>query len=852
MRRIPRWLIFTVVVVLIAAAGLAGLSIATVRRSFPVTTGQSSLTGLNSSVEVVRDAHGIVQIYADDAEDLFQAQGYVQAQDRFYEMDVRRHITSGRLSELFGASQVQTDTYLRTLGWHRVAEQELPLLSATTRRYLDAYAAGVNAYLRGRSASDISLEYSLLGLQGLNYQPEDWTAADSLAWLKAMAWDLGSNLNQESELAIMTSRVGATRAAELFPPYPLDGFDPIVTRGTAVDGKFDPSASAAQDRPAPVAPRSGSSTRVRPAAATGGPSAEIGAVLRPWLEPRTSNGEIGSNSWVIAGSRTTTGKPLLGNDPHVATSIPSLFSQIGLHCRTVNQNCPFEVAGFSLAGVPGVVIGHNADIAWGLTTSYVDAQDLYLERVTGNSVEVGSGTEPLTVRTEQLRVRGEDTPRTITIRSTRHGPLLSDVDATVRQVGEVSTPPGRQPYAVALAWTALTPGRSMDGLIQIETATNFQQFRAAAALVSAPSQNLVYADTAGNIGYQLMGSVPDRNRGNGLTPALGWDNAYDWKGLVPFAALPYVYDPPAGYIVAANQEVIGRQYPYHIGSDYSYGWRSQQLKDAIADAGKLSPDAATQLFYDDTIRFAADLVPVLLKVKVSDPWVRQGQQTLVGWDYGASSDSAAAAYFNIVFHDILKRTFRDEMPEDLWPTGGDRWYAVISTLLKEPRNRWWDDTTTPNTIERRDDILLAAMTDARKEATSLMSRDTDGWAWGRIHRVTLKNQTLGTSGIGVVERLFNRGDYPAPGGPAVVNALAFDTADGYAVTEGPTMRMLVDLSNLDNSRWINQSGNSGHAYHPNYDDQLPLWMDNQLLPFPFTRRAIDPTITQRLELIPSG
>ncbi len=205
-----------------------------------------------------------------------------------------------------------------------------------------------------------------------------------------------------------------------------------------------------------------------------------------------------------------------------------------------------------------------------------------------------------------------------------------------------------------------------------------------------------------------------------------------------------------------------------------------------------------------------------------------------------------------MFHDILKRTFRDEMPEDLWPTGGDRWYAVISTLLKEPRNRWWDDTTTPNTIERRDDILLAAMTDARKEATSLMSRDTDGWAWGRIHRVTLKNQTLGTSGIGVVERLFNRGDYPAPGGPAVVNALAFDTTDGYAVTEGPTMRMLVDLSNLDNSRWINQSGNSGHAYHPNYDDQLPLWMDNQLLPFPFTRRAIDPTITQRLELIPSG
>ena len=441
---------------------------------------------------------------------------------------------------------------------------------------------------------------------------------------------------------------------------------------------------------------------------------------------------------------------------------------------------------------------------------------------------------------------------TITVRSTKHGPLMSDVDPLIRQVGELSTPAGQQPYAVALAWTALTPGRTMDGLMQVMVAKNFDQFRAAVKLVTAPSQSLVYADTAGHIGYQLMGSVPDRNRGNGLTPAHGWDPAYEWKGLVPFAKLPYAYDPPAGYIVAANQQVIGRQYPYHIGSDYSYGWRSQQLKDLIAGAGKISPDAATELFYDDTIRFAADLVPVLLKIKVADPWIREGQQTLVGWDYRAGTDSAAAAYFNIVVHDILKRTFRDEMPQELWPTGGDRWYAVLATLLDEPNNRWWDDTTTSNVVERRDDVLLAAMTDARKEATSLMARDTGQWSWGRIHRVTLRNTTLGKSGVGAVERLFNRGDYPAPGGSAVVNAMGFDTTEGYAVTYGPTMRMLVDLSDLDDSRWINQSGNSGHAYHPNYDDQLPLWIDNQLLPFPFARAAVDATTAHRLELVPTG
>jgi penicillin G amidase len=192
------------------------------------------------------------------------------------------------------------------------------------------------------------------------------------------------------------------------------------------------------------------------------------------------------------------------------------------------------------------------------------------------------------------------------------------------------------------------------------------------------------------------------------------------------------------------------------------------------------------------------------------------------------------------------------MPQELWPTGGDRWYAVLSTLLDQPNNRWWDDTTTPNVVERRDDVLLAAMTDARKEATSLMARDTGQWSWGRIHRVTLRNTTLGESGVGAVERLFNRGDYPAPGGSAVVNAMGYDTTEGYAVTYGPTMRMLVDLSNLDDSRWVNQSGNSGHAYHPNYDDQLPLWIDNQLLAFPFGRAAVDATTAHRLELVPTG
>jgi penicillin amidase len=399
---------------------------------------------------------------------------------------------------------------------------------------------------------------------------------------------------------------------------------------------------------------------------------------------------------------------------------------------------------------------------------------------------------------------------------------------------------------------ALTPGRTMDAVLSLGRAQDFEQFREAAALLSAPSQNLMYADTRGNIGYQLAGTMPARGKGDGRVPSPGWDASHDWQGTVPFAELPYTYNPSSGVLVAANQPVIGSQYPQTIGSAYSYGWRSQEILDGLRDAPPLTMDSAEQFFYDNTIRVASDLVPSLLRVKVTDPWVFEGQQTLVGWDYSADTGSAPAAYFNVVMHNILKLTFRDELPADLWPTGGDRWYAVVVGLLDQPRHRWWDDAGTLDRVETRDDILLAAMTQARREITSLMARDVDEWRWGRLHTVTLRNQTLGTSGIKPVEALFNRGAYEVDGGPAVVNAMAYDDKLGYTVVRGPTMRMLVDLGDLDQSRWVNQSGVSGHAFHRNYDDQTKLWVDNRMWPFVSSRAAVDARTTSRLELVPGG
>ena len=850
MRRIPRWPIFTAIVLILVLASLGSIGVATARQSFPETSRRLMVPGLKGRVDVLRDSYGVPNIYADNPDDLFLAQGYVHAQDRFFEMDFRRHLAAGRLSELFGSSQVETDAYIRTLGWRRVAEQELGLLAPSTRRYLDAYATGVNAYIEGRPAADLSLEYSLLSLQGLRYTPEPWTAADSVAWLKVMAWNLGSNLTQEAQRAIITAKLGAGRAASLFPRYPLDDdFAPILRRGNVVGKSFDPDASRNSSRPLPT---DLSSDQLRKTLGAFEGAAKINQAIPHVLGSGSLDAGTGSNSWAVAGSGTVSGKAILSNDPHLTTSIPSVFAQVGLHCRTLSVACPFDVSGFSMAAMPGVVIGKNTKIAWGLTTSYVDSQDLYLEDLRGDTVREGDSYVPLHVITEQIRVRGEDQPRTIRIRSSRHGPLLSDVDHLLQEVSASRSDPSKEPYGVALSWTALQPGRSMDALLRVDRAQNFNEFRDAAALLSAPSQNLIYADTSGNIGYQLAGAAPLRSEGNGTKPSPGWDQSYDWKGLIPFAKLPYIFNPPSGFIVAANQQVIGAQYPYPLGSTFSYGWRSQEIIDRLRDAPLLTMDSAEQIFYDDTIRFAADLVPILLKIKVPDPWVVEGQRTLVGWDYSASKESAAAAYFNVVCHNIFKLTFRDELPEEFWPEGGDRWYAVLTMLLKQPRNPWWDDVTTKDKIETRDDILLAAMINARKEITSLMARDTDQWQWGKLHKVALRSQTMGTSGIKPIESLFNRGGYEVGGGPAVVDAMAFDDTGEYTVTSAPAMRMLIDLGDLDASRWVNQSGVSGHAFNRHYDDQTELWVNNQLWPFVSTRAAVEARTATRQELLPGS
>ncbi|NYI65897.1 penicillin acylase family protein [Spelaeicoccus albus] len=886
--------ISTIVIAAVIALALviAIAAVTVVRHSLPDYSGTESVPGLGHDVVIKRGDTGVPNIYADSSHDLFYAQGYVHAQDRFFEMDYRRHVTAGRLSELVGTNSeaLTADKVIRTLGWRRVAKQELPLLSKSTRAYLKAYADGVNAYLADKSPSDLGLAYTILGSTVHLEDIESWTPVDSLAWLKAMAWDLKTNYDSELERAqIHTVVPSVAKVDELFPDTPKS-HRPIVTRGQMNKSTLPPGsrvaskirigkkeakewATALEGSPAHTdTPRGHDTTE---AAGTAGAALKTaGAALNAVPQLLGRGDGIGSNSWVVSGKYTASGKPLLANDPHLALTVPGIWYQAGLHCTTVNKDCPFDVSGFGFSGMPGVFIGHNRNIGWGFTNMGADVTDFYLEKIDGSSYRLDGKNVPLKQRTEHIKVADANTV-TINVRSTDHGPIVSDVLADTRlarpKKTDAETPrhahdvPARQPqFAVSLAWTALQPGRTADAIFAMDTAKDFSDMRSAARSFAVPAQNIVYADTAGHIGYQTPGKVPIRNTvvggpvpSNGTWPVPGWDSDFDWQGYIPFDQLPSSLDPKQGFIATANQKVAGAGYPNYLGSDFDYGYRSQAIRDKLQNAighhKKLTRADMSAIQMSTSNEFARTLVKHLLKVE-TDKFTGEAVDLLRNWDYTESPDSAAAAYFNAVWASVLKHAFGGEVPEPATPNGSDRWMGAVARLLKHPDNSWWDDRLTPNVVETRDEVLEHALSDARKELTASLGKDPDDWQWGRLHKLELKESPLGgESAPGIVRWAFNGGSHDVGGTTAVVDATSWDAASGnYTVTSGPSMRMVLDFDNLNRSTWVNLTGNSGHPFSAHYLDQLPRWLKGTTYSWPFTKPAVDDAATDTLTLKPDG
>ena len=852
-----RVLLGVLVVILVVTVGVGIFATSMVRAPWPATGGEVELPSLTAPVTVLRDERGVPHIYADSTADLMRAQGFTAASDRFFEMDLRRHVTAGRLAELVGEAGLETDKVIRTLGWRRVAEAELPTLAVTTRRMLDAYAEGVNDYLAAHpDPRSIALEYTILGIRNSGYRPERWSALDSLAWLKAMAWDLRSDYSDELTRARLAGTIRKSQLELLYPPYPYDTNKPILSRADWVGAVTRP---VSESGPVPVATADYAAAMERTSRALDAIPALLG------------EGEgIGSNSWVVSGAKSSTGQPLLANDPHLGVSIPGIWTQVGLHCRSLSAECPFDTSGFAFAGMPGVVIGHNQSIAWGFTNLAPDVSDFYLEKINGDLVEVDGRQVPLELRSETIKVAGGDDV-TITVRATKHGPIVSDVIESVAAAGRATLVDGERAtrqYDVALAWTGLLPGKTADSIYQLNVAQNFEDFRAAARNFAVPSQNLLYADTAGHIGYQAPGLVPVRTSAvsgspPGYWPAPGWDSTYDWRGFVPFEAMPFAFDPAEGFIVAANQAVTSVRRPF-LTSEWDYGFRSQRIRDEIERLGTMTPQAMVDLQMDSRNGFAPTLVKELMAIDLSaDDFTRSAQDLLEDWDYTQPADksraSASAAYFNAVWRNILRYTF-EELPEDLSPEGGSRWMVAVTGLLRDPTNDWWDDRNTRGVVEGAPEILRKAMVEARLDLTEQLGKDPATWRWGRLHSLTFEHQVLGGDTVpAYVRQVFNRGPIPLPGGSSIVNANGWDasygdpeTAQAYRVDWGPSMRMVIDLGSLDASRWVNQTGQSGHPYNDHYTDQMDAWELGGTFPWPHSVEAVKAAAAAQQTLVPAA
>ncbi len=808
MSKTVRRLIILFSAVIILALIVGGTGFYFVRRSFPKTDGNVQVPGLEDRVEVFRDAMGVPHIYASNLHDLFFTQGYVHAQDRFWQMEFSRRVGSGRISELLGEATLEQDRFIRTVGWHRSAAQELELLDSSELSILEAYSAGVNAYINERPGR-LGLEFALLGLTGVDYEPEPWTPLNTVTWGKVMAWDLGGNRSRELTRAHIAARLGVQAVDELVPAY-AEEHPTIVGQGLT-----DTTLGSIPE-----------------------------AIFS--LNALGTGPGLGSNNWVISGERTASGKPILADDTHLGIQMPSIWYEVGLHCTPFGPECPFNVAGFSFPGVPAVIIGHNDRIGWGVTNLGPDVQDLFIERLNPedpNQYEYQGRYQEMEIIREEIQVAGQDKPEVILVRVTRHGPIINDILGGIEEDWSY----GWQP--LSFSWTALQPGTIWKSVFMINQAQNWEEFREALSYWDVPSQNFVYADVDGNIGYQMPGRIPIRASGNGTIPAPGWTGTHEWEGYIPFEDLPNAFNPPAGYIVTANNAVIDEDYPYFLSADWAPGYRARRIVEMIESMENITLEDNIPIHGDPKLLYAVDILPFILAVQPDDPTHAEMLDLLRSWDGFAYRDSVPAMIFEAMRVHLVTRTFGDELGEQLLNRSRSSLQITLKNILPAPETHWFDDIYT-EAVETRDEIVLLALEDTVAELTDRLGKDVESWTWGRLHTATFKNQSLGQSGIWLLEWLLNRGPVAVDGSSGTPNATGYSGSNPYAVGGVPSQRQLLDFQYFEESLSMHTTGQSGHPFHPHYDDMIDPWRNIEYHPMLWTRGQVEAAAVDYLVLTP--
>lgn len=801
------------------AAGLAGLAGGAyylfMRRPLPKTNGTLRLADLHESVEIVTDRYGVPHIYAHNEDDLYLAQGYVHAQYRLWQMELNRRIGSGRLSEIFGELTIEADRFARRLGMHRAAAAGVSTLSPHSMRILNAYTRGVNAFISSHR-NNLPIEFTLLRVN-----PAPWQPCDTIQWSKMMGWNLGGNWETEIVRARLVAKLGVERAAQLETGY--DATHPLI---------------------------------IPPGVAYAGANLDM---LEQYaaLKQLSGFGLLGgSNNWVVDGTMTTTGAPMLCNDPHLGQAAPSIWFE----CHLVAGD--HDVVGASFPGAPGIVIGHNRHVAWGVTNAISDVEDLYIEKFNPENpkqYEFMGHWEEAQVYREEIKVKGRQEPVIEEVRVTRHGPILTSMK------GSTDAQNGEQPVELPLAlrWTGLEQHGIVDAIEKMALATNIDEFRSALRNWDVPAQNFVFADTHGKIGYLMAGAIPTRAKGQALLPQPGWTGEYEWTGLVPFEELPQITNPPQHFIVTANNRVIDDNYPHYITHEWLNGYRARRIRDLLTSKSKLSLSDMAAIQADQYSLPAEAIVPHMLSVAPRTQLAVQAQEILRIWNQVLTPSSAGAALYTTFLRKLEHIIFAAVLGDDedllkgylgtgttlLAITNGysSRNKPLIIRLLNEQNDSWFADSVLPNGPRTWTSALLSAFEAALDELQEKLGNDPARWQYGQIHKMTYAHP-LGR--VKPLDKIFNRGPYPVGGDIDTINMGAVSPTEPETVITVPSFRLIANLADLAASLSIHAPGQSGHPASKHYDDFIKPWLNAEHHPMLFDHEIIDEQAAGKLRMIP--
>jgi len=758
--------------------------------SLPVHEGTFIIAGLQQPVRIERDPHGIPNIVAATERDATFALGYTHAQDRLWQMEMNRRTAAGRLAEVLGESALDTDKFLRTIGIARTAQSIYQNLDAEHRDLLDAYAAGVNAYLSKRGGP-LPPEFFITRAP----RPEAWTPADSIGWSLMMAWDLARySYSRELRRLQLAQRFSVAEINDFYPPYPGD--------------------------PAPP-----TADYVELYRLLGLKSTPVATMTLPSLGFGDGEG-LGSNNWVVSGQRTVSGKPLLANDPHLGLTTPSVWYFAGMQASGV------KVIGATLPGVPGVVLGRNDRVAWAFTNTGADQQDLYLERINPerpDEYQTPEGWSQFKTRIERIRVKGADDVE-LTVRETRHGPVVSSLASVEEGFKQTQ-------FVLALRWSALEPTDSTIAAIRaLNKSRNIDQAEKALAQFQVVTQSALIADVDGRIGMTVTGRIPMRASQHdlrGLVPAPGWEARYDWVGYVPTDQAPRVRDPVGGVIVTANHKVVPTTYAHHLTYEWFLPYRAQRVQQQLDARGKHDVTTFKTIQADVTSLAARDLMALLADTQPLTVAGRDAFTRLKAWDFQMKPDAAEPLIYHAWMRDLKHRIFADDLGSlaEEFVDQAELTSTLLHVLSGSAKARdWCDDRSTEQRFESCRSLAGESLDAAVIQLTDTSGRDVAGLRWGDVHRAVAEHRPL--SNVPAIRRLFESGvSYPGDTHTINVGALSHRKEAPFSTRHAATLRAIYDLGSLEsNSLWIQSSGQTGNPFSEFYASMLPLWRDVRYLP----------------------